>query len=248
MTAKETESHNPENQSEIAKLKEEIENSRAIIDALTKEIEQDEKLTNEELRNRVELRRKEIEKNKKRWSVLADLEAAEQKNTDEEVNQKDIYEEFRQINKDQTCHLNEINDYIKKINDEIVDLQIDDLNKTIYISHNFDEFESEEFDEFKFFKNIKPIIKKPFNIWFTSEIGDEWCINFLIFYGKTFLNYATDDINDFILTLDESSDSYDEERGDILAQIDMGYLDDDQYPKIPNSSTNIKPDEYWPLS
>ena len=51
-------------------------------------------------------------------------------------------------------------------------------------------------------------------------------------------------INDFILTLDEDSDSYDDDRGDILGDINCGELDEEDYPKIPEDINNLKYYEY----
>ena len=133
---------------------------------------------------------------------------------------------------------------VKWPTDEEFGLEIDELNNTITIPRNCKDFDYEELEDFKFFKNIKSSIKKPFNIWFTSDIGYEWYINFLIFDGKIFLQYKTDDINDFILTLDEDSDSYDDDRGDILGDINCGELDEEDYPKIPEDINNPKYYEY----
>jgi len=152
------------------------------------------------------------------------------------------------IERDQTLYLSKINDYIQSINDEYVDLAIDEIKNTIYIPHNFNSYESECFDDFKLFIKIKSLITKPFDIWYATESGGEWYINFLIYDGKQYFSYVTDDIDDFVLSLDEDSESYDDDRGNILANLNLGYLDDDKYPKLPKDINNIQHYEYQKMN
>ena len=46
------------------------------------------------------------------------------------------------------------------------------------------------------FKEIKNLLTKPFEIWYTFEIDGEWFINFLLYDGELLWSYQTDDIND----------------------------------------------------
>ena len=153
------------------------------------------------------------------------------------------------IEKNHTIHLTQLNDFIRGIHSNDVDLGLDEDKKTITIPNHFEEWEFSNFEGFKFFKEIKSLLKKPFEIWYTFEIDGEWYINFLVYDGELFWSYHTDDINDFILSLDEFSDDYDDERGKILAKINDGILDDDNYPIMPKSSdkSEYKPEEYCVL-
>ena len=154
--------------------------------------------------------------------------------------------EKMEIDKNQTLQLNQINDFIRDIHNNDVDLSLNEEKKSITIPNNFEEWEFSNFEEFKFFKEIKSLLTKPFEIWYTFEIDGEWFINFLLYDGELFWSYQTDDINDFILILDEFSDDYDDERGEILARINEGILDDDNYPLLPKSADKgeYKPEEY----
>ena len=142
---------------------------------------------------------------------------------------------FDNINKTQKIILNEISDYIKEVDYNDVDLEIDESNNTITIPTVIESF-GEKFVNpgYSFFKNIKGIIKEPFSIAFTTEEDDEWKIHFLLYDGEQYWLVRTDDVDDILDWMEEEIEDEDEEeeRDRVLANTNSGSIYDEYFPPI----------------